>query len=289
MSWKPEIVCSSHTISGVMPGSVAPSRHSFEARVAACAAAGYRGMCLHFRDYQAQREAGYDDRSLAAILHRYEMKTNSIEFLVDWFLDGEAGTHSRNEEATAYRAALAYRADTLNVGANLVGSSLSPGRMRSQFRELCERAGEHGLNIALEIVPWSDVPDIESAMAVIDGIQNAGLVVDSWHIFRGAVPLSEIERIPGDRILAVQVNDADAEIRGSLAQDTLNRRLCGEGTFDLPSFLESVARTGTTAPLSVEIISPTMAEMDVYAAARTSFDTASKLANRPIGGGSSEG
>ena len=44
-----------------------------------------------------------------------------------------------------------------------------------------------------------------------DGVGNADLVIDCWHIFRGGVPLSELARIPPGRVLCVQVSDADAD------------------------------------------------------------------------------
>lgn len=248
-----------------------PARHGFEERARACARAGYRGMCLHLRDYRALRADGHDDAFLAAVLARHGLTENSVEFLVDWFLPGEAGRQAREDEAAAYGAARAYGARVLNVGSDFAGRAIPAEEMRARFRALCGRAAGHGLAIALEIVPWSDVADVDAALGMIAGIPNAGLAVDSWHVFRGGIPLSDVERIPGDRILCVQINDADAGIHGPLAQDTLNRKPCGEGVFNLKAFLASVARTGTKAALSVEIISPQLAAMDVDAAARASI------------------
>lgn len=269
-----DLVCSSHTISGVMPGGPVPSRHDFNARVEACAAAGYKGMCLHFRDYRALKRAGHSDEALRRVLQRCGMIHISLEFLVDWFLEGAAADQSRDDEATAYAAAKAYSARILNVGSDFHGRGIPRAVMRARFRELCERAGEHGLSIALEIVPWSDVRNVDTALEMIDGVTNAGLALDSWHVFRGRVPLADIERIPGDRILCVQINDADAVIQGSLAEDTMRRKPCGEGVFDLAGFLSIIRRAGGTAPVSVEIIAPRFAALDTESAARLSFEGA---------------
>ncbi|WP_206077722.1 sugar phosphate isomerase/epimerase [Aquamicrobium sp. LC103] len=271
MVWKPAILCSSHTISGVMPGGPVPARHGFEARATALRQADYDGLCLHLRDYRALRAQGHDDAFLVAILERHGLRCHSVEFLLEWFLEGEAGAQSRDDEATAYRAAQAFGAHTLNVGSDFAGRDLPRETMRARFRELTARAMDHGLSVALEIVPWSDAPDVDAAMDMIGDCPNAGLVIDCWHVFRGGVPLAEIGRIPGDRILDVQINDADAEIRGSLVEDTLNRRACGKGSFDLAAFLATVASTGTTAPLSVEIISQELAAMDAATAASFSI------------------
>lgn len=277
MAWKPGLVCSSHTISGVMPGATVPARHDFVARVAACAEAGYSGMCLHFRDYRALRAAGHSDEYLSAVLRDHDLRDISIEFLLDWFLEGEAGRQARADERAAFDAARAYGARTLNVGSDFAQRNIAHDAMRRQFGALCGRAAVEGLEVALEIVPWSDVPGIEQAMALIEGIPNAGLVIDSWHVFRGGIPLPAVAAIPGDRILCVQVNDADAEIRGPLAMDTQNRRPCGEGVFDLACFLASLASTGTTAPVSVEIISREQAALPADEAARRSIAGARRL------------
>jgi sugar phosphate isomerase/epimerase len=277
MAIKRELICSSHTISGVMPGGPAPTRHAFEARVAACAAAGYKGMCLHFKDYRALRQSGHEDAVLSATLRRYGMEDISLEFLVDWFLEGDIAEQSRSDEATAYAAARAYGAHSLNVGSDFQSRGIPRRVMRRRFGELCERAVDHGLSVALEIVPWSDVRDIDTALEFIDGIANAGLVVDSWHVFRGGIALADLERIPGERILCIQVNDADAAVRGSLAQDTQRRKPCGEGVFDLDGFLASLDRAGASVPVSVEIISPVFAALDLDEAARISVTGARRL------------
>jgi len=271
------LICSSHTISGVMPGGPVPSRHRFAQRVEACAKAGYSGMCLHFRDYGWQRNAGLSDEALRDTLERNGMRDISLEFLVDWFLTGAAGEQARADETTAYQAAHAYGAKSLNVGSDFRGRGIAPTTLRARFRELCERAGERGLSIALEIVAWSDVRDVDTALAVIDGIPNAGLVIDTWHVFRGGIALIDIERIPPEKILCVQVNDAASETLGDLASDTLRRKPCGEGSFDLSGFLASLDRTGSQIPLSVEIISKEFAALDLQTAARKSHDTASSL------------
>jgi sugar phosphate isomerase/epimerase len=283
MAIGPNLVCSSHTISGVLPGARVPARHSFEERVAACSAAGYVGMCLHFRDYRALRQAGHTDAELRAVLHRHGMTDVSLEFLTDWFLTGSQAQQARLDEETVYAAGRAYGAHTVNVGSDFKGRGIPRRSMREMFAALCKRAGEHGLKVALEIVPWSDVRNIDDAMATIDGIENAGLVIDSWHVFRGGIALADLERIPGSRVLCIQVSDAEATVRGSLAEDTTRRRPCGEGVFDLDGFLNSLGRTGTSAPVSVEIISADFAQLDVNEAARKSIEGAKALVGRHLG------
>lgn len=269
-----EFVCSSHTISGVIPGSPVASRHGFSERVEACAAAGYTGMCLHFRDYAEQRAKGFGDGELRAILDAHGMKHVSVEFLTDWFMDGEAGAVSRRNEETAFRAATAFGAQVVNVGPDLGERGISLETMQQKFRELCSRAAEHDLTMALELVAWGNVRDVDMALDIIGDIPNAGLVIDSWHVVRAGVPLADLRRIPAGKILCVQVNDADRVPVGLPAVETMNRKLCGQGDFDLHKFTATLDAMGVSVPFSVEVISPDLAALGLNAAAKISFDTA---------------
>ncbi|WP_432283438.1 sugar phosphate isomerase/epimerase [Aminobacter sp. BA135] len=269
-----EFICSSHTISGVMPGSPVASRHGFAERIEACGVAGYSGMCLHFRDYAEQRARGFGDGELRAILDAHGMKHVSVEFLTDWFMDGEAGHVSRRNEETAFRAAAAFGAKVINVGPDLGERGISLETMQRKFRDLCGRAVEHGFSIALELVAWGNVRDVDTALAIIGDIPNAGLVIDSWHVFRAGVPLADLRRIAANRILCVQVNDAGKVPVGQRSAETMNRSLCGQGAFDLSAFAATLDDMGVAAPFSVEVISPELAALDLNEAAKISFDAA---------------
>lgn len=276
MAIPPTLICSSHTISGVLPASPTPARHRFEDRVEACAAAGYTGMCLHLRDYRALREAGYGEGQLDAILRGAGITDVSLEFLTDWFLTGPEGAEARRNEATIHEAAAALGAHGFNIGGDFFGRNLGPAQMHEALAALCDRARD--LSVALEIVPWSDVPDLPRALALIAGIPNAGLAFDCWHVFRGGIALADLARVPADRILCLQINDAAADIHGPLAQDTLRRLPCGEGSLDLDGFLDALDHA--TVPVSVEIISAEFAALDVCQAALRSARGARLLVDR---------
>ena len=68
---------------------------------------------------------------------------------------------------------------------------------------------------------------------------GCGLVVDYWHVFRAGTTLDELSSsLDADQIFGVELNDADAEVRGSLFEDTRdNRRLCGQGDQDVTGFI----------------------------------------------------
>ena len=107
------------------------------------------------------------------------------------------------------------------------------------------------------------------------GCSNAGLVLDIWHIVRGDVPFDRIAVIPGGQIVHIELNDAKSEPVGSLAEDTLDHRLLpGQGTFDIPGFLDAVAATGYSGVYGVEILSDEQRQRPLGEAARLAHDTA---------------
>lgn len=269
---KQALICSSHTISGVMPGSVPASRHPLERRLNALSSAGYAGYWFHFRDYLEQRAAGLDDAAISALFDAAGMRYRGVEFLGEWFTDTE---EARSMEQAAFAAARAIGASTLNVGADFQGRGFSRKHMVQAFARLCRRAEQQGLSVALEFVPWSDVPDFSAALDFMEPA-NAGIVIDAWHVFRGATALNELERVPAPKILCIQVNDA-GPARGPLPEDTQRRLFCGEGEFKLEAFIAALRKTGTQVPLSVEVISREVASMPLEEAARRSFDTAAPL------------
>lgn len=236
--------------------------------------AGYTGMCIHFRDFAEQKAAGLGGKEMLEILSANGMQHNSVEFLTDWFLDGEAASQARKNEALAFEAALALEARTINVGGDLQGRNVPRDRLIAGFKQLCSRAATNDIAIALELVAWSDIRDVSTALEVIDGMDNAGLAIDAWHVFRAGLGLETLVQIPSRRILCIQVNDAEPYAGIPLPADTLNRKLCGTGAFDLRGFLAAVDATGADIPVSVEVISPQLAALDAGEAARISYETA---------------
>lgn len=227
-------------------------------------------MCLHFRDYAEQIAAGATDADLAAILADNGMVENSVEFLRDWF---EPSATAQANEDLAFRAAACFGAKFISVGADLDGRNIRVAAMGNQFARLCEKADDRGVAIALEIVAWSNVCDVDSALELLAFCpqDNAGLMIDAWHVFRGGISLSELKRLRAEQILCIQLNDAAQTVMHPLSFDTQNRKFCGEGDLDLGAFLATLAQIGGAAPLSVEVIAPEVAQLPLQEAARRAY------------------
>ena len=88
------------------------------------------------------------------------------------------------------------------------------------------------------------------------GHDAGGVVIDVWHIDRGHTPIADLAAVPLDRIIGVELNDADEQVVGTLFEDTVHRRrYCGEGAFDLPAMITALRTAGWTGPWGVEILS----------------------------------
>ena len=87
---------------------------------------------------------------------------------------------------------------------------------------------------------------------------------------------SEIAKIPARYFKGIELDDADEKIVGTLFEDTrFSRRLCGQGSFDIPRFLREAKAAGFDAPYyGVEIINESFRKQALDVMAKTSFDTA---------------
>jgi sugar phosphate isomerase/epimerase len=277
-----DLVASYFTLAGAGVGE--PARFSLVERVAAAAAAGFSGIGLTADDYESARARGLSDAELRAVLDDHGVKVVELEFLFDWARDDERGRLSRVIEDRLYAVADALRARHLNVGDIQPAGELEPlAVVAERFGALCDRAARHGLLVALEFLPWSDIADAATAweIARLAGRPNGGILVDAYHYFRGGADADALRAIPAARIVAVQLDDAADAPPGAVPYEgTLDRRLPGDGVFDLVGLVRLLDRMGVTAPISVEIISPEHHALPLEDAARRAHETTLAVLSR---------
>jgi sugar phosphate isomerase/epimerase len=195
---------------------------------------------------------------MRTILAEYGMKYLELEFLVGWIAEGEEYAQSEIVLDDMLAAAQALDVRHLKIGPDMHAKTWPMQRMIERFGGLCDKADAYGTDVVLEPVPWSNVADLETAIAIVAGAarSNGGLLLDIWHLGRGGIAYSDIAAIPPGLVHHVEIDDADAEIRGTLLEDTLNhRRFCGQGALDVPAFLRAVWDQGYDGPFGIEIIS----------------------------------
>jgi sugar phosphate isomerase/epimerase len=277
-----ELIASYYTLSGSPVGE--PPRFPFAARVEAAARAGFAGMGLLSDDYLALQAAGVSDAALRRVLADHRMRVLEIEFHFDWTAEGSRGASARTREAALHAMADAFSPHHLNVGdLNPPGEGPSIGVVADRFGAVCDRAAEHGVRVALEFLPWTAIPDLATALEIVEraGRPNGGVLVDAWHFFRGNPDAARLRSTRRDQITAIQLDDADAEPVGPSFEDTmLRRRLPGEGAFDLVGLVRTFDAIGVDVPYSVEILSSEHQRLSVREAARRAFASTSAMLRR---------
>jgi sugar phosphate isomerase/epimerase len=248
-------VLTGSTESLVMATQTVPPGTTLPDRVAAAAAGGFTGIGMRPRDRVEARTAGLSDADARAVLDDHGVELVELEVLRGWGLAGEAAAEARRAEDQMYELADALGGRYLMAVGEIEGSL---DDVAERFAALCDRAGDHGLAVAIEFLPWTTIPDAGVAWDIVRlaGRANGGLLVDTWHHFRGAADDDLLRAVPPDRIVSIQFDDADAEVVGTLLEDTIHRRrLPGEGSFDLEGFIRLMDDHGVRCPLSVEILS----------------------------------
>ncbi len=237
----------------------------FEERVAAASAAGFAGMGMYLGGYRDLKAQGWTARRVGDVLADHGLVLAELEAVRIWPTEAEGARQAGFFD-------LAWElADELGVRyLQAIGSPLVVPTP-AEFGELCDRAGAHGLCVGIEYLPFTAVADARTALTVATTADrpNGGVCVDSWHHQRGARDLAQIAAIPGDRIMAIQLNDgtlAPEDPQLDYRSDCLiNRTAPGEGEFDLVSLVRLLQASGTVAPISIEAPSHHQAEVGAAA------------------------
>jgi sugar phosphate isomerase/epimerase len=91
----------------------------------------------------------------------------------------------------------------------VAGDDPEPGRLAASFARFAALCDGRGLTADLEFMPWTAVPDLAAARAVLDaaGSATAGILIDALHFDRAGVTLAEVAALPAERVHYVQFCD----------------------------------------------------------------------------------
>lgn len=281
-----ELLAAFFTLAGdIYPfGPTEVSPLPFKDRVEAAAAAGYRGVGLIHADVRATAEK-IGLAEMKRIVDANGIKYLEMEFLAHWYVDDERRPGSDAMRRDMFEIAHALGIRDIKIAPGLGRDLYNPtveemtpnvARMTEEFAGVCREAAEYGTAIVMEVMPFSNVRTLEVARAIVEGADqpNGGLLIDIWHIARGGIPYSEIEKIPSRFIGSVELDDADVDVKGQLWEDTIyHRRLPGDGVLNPPAFIASVRKAGYKGPWGVEILNETYRKLPLAEQAKRSFET----------------
>lgn len=255
------------------------SPFSFRDRYETAGQFGFAGAGFVHDDLVRARDTiGYGE--LSSILKANGILDLEVEILTDWFADGERRTASDAIRRDLLEAGEKLGARHLKVSGDFNSPAVSLDRMAADFAGLCRDAAEVGLPVGIEVMPFTNLSTLDAAMQVVtaSGASNGGLLLDLWHMERGGVDFAAIAALPKGAIVSIEIDDAAAEVEGDLWNDTLHHRLpCGEGSFDIPGFLQAVATAGYDGPVGVEIIARDHRKRPLREAAAIAIESARRF------------
>ena len=269
-----ELIASYWTIAGAFPnGGQEYSRFDFQDRVQAAAAAGFKGMGIWHVDLEHILER----RTLSEmkwILDDNGMTHIEVEFLIDWFLDGERKAHSDARKKMLLTAAEVLQAKRVKVG-DFTHEKCAFDHLVESFAALCAEAAQHGTSIAFEPMGAAVLDTLHDSLRMVSaaGAKNGGIILDIWHVVDRAMPCEEVSSIPPEYLMGIELNDAAMEGSGIRKDEANPRRFCGEGDFDIKGFIKCVQESGYKGPWGVEVIGEKLLSMTLHELTEKAFST----------------
>ncbi|MGB0102488.1 MAG: sugar phosphate isomerase/epimerase family protein [Nocardioides sp.] len=283
MNTTPELLASCWTSAG----NARPLREderspeSIGDRIDAVADAGFTSMGLTHADVVSLKQT-VGLPSVAEHAAERGVRIAELEMVMDWY---------EVEDRDLRRAADQVRDDLLGAAAELEVGHIKAGcdyldrewdldHLALEFGRLCSVADQTGVRVALEPQAFCHIKTPEHALRLIEQSEaaTAGLCIDIWHLERIGYPHERLAGIDPARIICVEINDAAAEPRGTLIEDTIaNRLLPGTGAFDLPGFIGSVRAAGYSGPWGVELLSDDFRRTPLRTALRDAYATTASV------------
>lgn len=253
-------------------------------RVDAAAAAGFDGIGLSAGAYAAARSEGWTPAGLRALLDDSAVALVEVEGLLGFSSTGAvtAGVLAGRRYADpAVVDDVLEMAAVLGAGHVCVNTAFEGELERgapAALRALAQRAADVGLRIAVEAVPCSTLVDLPAALRLVQEADSpaVGLLVDSWHLYRGGASEEQVRAVPPGLVVAVQLDDGPrVPVLPDYLEDTLHHRdLPGEGELPLVAFLQTLLDHGVRAPVSVEVLSDRLDALPAMEAAERAARTA---------------
>jgi sugar phosphate isomerase/epimerase len=136
-----------------------------------------------------------------------------------------------------------------------------------------------GARLALEHAAYGQLRTLADSVSLCEAVgwDEAGVLVDSWHFFRGERPWELLRSLDAGEIALVHVNDGPAERADPMYESRFERLPPGAGTFPLDAFAAAVAATGYDGPISAEVLSAELRALPPSESARILFDALGAL------------
>jgi len=247
--------------------------------VQAISRAGFTGIDLRDNHIQEYVQKGHSIQEMRNLLKEYQLHPVAINSLRDWQNWG-------NKKEEEYRAFIEqYFNESKGIGCDCViccAFAEEGDRERDirYFKEICTIAKSYDIRIALEFLPWAELRDIKMAWEVVRkaNCSNGGILVDSFHFFKGGSKIDDLREIPTEKIFLVHLDDApDLPIHAK--EMCMNHRVFpGEGIFAFDQILNVlISEKGYLDWVSLEVLNKDNQRVDYGELAKKGRNSLEKL------------
>jgi sugar phosphate isomerase/epimerase len=274
----PDLIASFWTLGGqALPHTDKEySTFEFKSRVEQAAKAGFKGMGFWHADLEHVTKTR-SLKEMRQILDDNGIRHVEIEFLADWFLDGERRKASDETRRRLLQAAEVLGGRHVKVG-DFWKTDVPMPHLIEEFANLCRDAQAHGTRIGYEMMPFSKINSLEIARELVEGAgaRNGGVIFDLWHIVKLGIPYEQVVSFPAAYFKALEINDGYLKTPQGMdivTETTSHRKLCGRGEFDIKGFLRKLAASPYKGPVGIEVLSQELRTWDLEKTATTAYET----------------
>jgi sugar phosphate isomerase/epimerase len=275
---RPELIGSYWTFAGgALPHTDKEfATFEFRERVEALSKAGFRGMGLWHADLAKILEKS-SLKEMKSIFVDNGIKHIELEFLTDWFLDGEKKKASDERKKLLLGAAETFGARHVKVG-DFDNSKVEMPQLIEAWAALCRDGANHGTRILFELMPFSMLTSLKDTLTMLDGAaaSNGGIMFDFWHVEKLRISHEELRALPLKYILGAEMNDGYRKPppEWSLFEETINhRKFCGTGEFDVRGILAALAVAGYHGPFGIEVLASDVRPLPLTQVVSTAYGT----------------
>ena len=252
---------------------------NFEDLLTAAKTGRFDAISLMAVFYEDARSRGLSIKDMQLMLNDNGLVVAEVDALLSWLPGAAPDKNASEYEKTSYsksedlffEIADSFEARSMNI-AQAWGPSFPVERTSEAFATLCDRAQEHNLLVSLEFLPWSGIPNLNSAFNIIKAADksNGGLMIDTWHHHRSGGKPQDLWEIPGNKIISTQINGVLSEPWKDVVDETLSARLLpDQGVNDVVGFIKSLDKIGSQAPIGVEIFSNELSKLPIEEIGKT--------------------
>ena len=228
----------------------------FETQLRVSRQAGFKAVGLHMIRLEEYLYSGHTLDDAVDCLKKNHLKGAEVVFMPDWI-------SARGKSQKQIMARAEYICSTMELLecpiliANALGEKgYDKALVRENFSELCNVASKYGVRIAIEYLPWTSLDTIGKAWDIVRTVNhvNGGIVLDTFHYFKGHPSTKELYEVPIEKIFIVHLDDIE-DVKTDLVTLTRKHRLPpGEGIFNFDEVLEYLFSAGFKGYYSLEIL-----------------------------------